>query len=177
MRQYIKYLFLIIFVAYSFGESKNLPEMKLKDLENKRVMMKDFYSKTPILINFWTLACEPCKKEMKFLDKFNKAYSENGFKVISVNMDNPRSMSKVKSYIKSQKYSFKVLSDPKSELFRKTGGKVMPYILMVNTDGSIFQRHIGFTIGDEKGLEKDIIHLIENNKNNKNDENDENENN
>jgi len=81
-----------------------------------------------------------------------------------VNMDNPRSMSKVKSYIKSQKYSFKVLSDPKSELFRKTGGKVMPYILMVNMDGSIFQRHIGFTIGDEKELEKDIIHLIENNK-------------
>jgi thiol-disulfide isomerase/thioredoxin len=138
--------------------------MKLKDLENKRVMINDFYSETPILINFWTLACEPCKKEMKFLDKFNDKYSDNGFRVISVNMDNPRSMSKVKSYIKSQKYSFKVLSDPKSELFRKTGGKVMPYILMVNMDGSIFQRHIGFTIGDEKELEKDIIHLIENNK-------------
>ncbi|MBT3634891.1 MAG: TlpA family protein disulfide reductase [Candidatus Marinimicrobia bacterium] len=164
MRPYIKYILSIIFLAYSFGESKNLPDMKLKDLENKRVMINDFYSETPILINFWTLACEPCKKEMKFLDKFNDKYSDNGFRVISVNMDNPRSMSKVKSYIKSQKYSFKVLSDPKSELFRKTGGKVMPYILMVNMDGSIFQRHIGFTIGDEKELEKDIIHLIENNK-------------
>ena len=72
MRPYIKYILSIIFLAYSFGESKNLPDMKLKDLENKRVMINDFYSETPILINFWTLACEPCKKEMKYLKNYNK---------------------------------------------------------------------------------------------------------
>ena len=40
----------------------------------------------------------------------------------------------------------------------------MPFILMVNTDGSIFKRHIGFTIGDEKEIEEDIVKLIDNNK-------------
>ena len=41
----------------------------LKDLNNKRQELKQYYSDGPILMNFWNLACEPCKKEMKELDK------------------------------------------------------------------------------------------------------------
>ncbi|NQU66630.1 MAG: TlpA family protein disulfide reductase [Candidatus Marinimicrobia bacterium] len=154
---------LLLSVTVLIGGDKNLPGMKLKDLSNNRVEMGQYYADTPILINFWTLACDPCKKEMKYLNEFNEKYSDMGFQVISVNMDNPRSMSKVKAYVKSQKYTFTVLSDPKSEMFRKTGGKVMPYILMVNTDGTIYKRHIGFTLGDEKDIEADILNLIANN--------------
>ncbi len=156
-------LFMLVILGLLISEDR-LPSMKLKDLEKNRVEIQSFYGETPILINFWTLACDPCKKEMKFLSEFNTKYSEDGFQVISVNMDNTRSMSKVKSYVKSQKYSFRVLSDPRSELFRKTGGKVMPYILMVNKDGTIFNRHIGFNMGDEKKLEEQIQELIEFNK-------------
>ena len=36
-------------------------------------------------------------------------------------MDTPRSMSKVKKYVKSSKYSFEVLQDPKMDVFRKLG--------------------------------------------------------
>ena len=49
------------------------------------------------------MACEPCKKEMKFLNEFHQKYNDYGFKVISINMDTPRSMSKVKKYVKSSK--------------------------------------------------------------------------
>ena len=154
---------LLLSVTVLIGGDENLPGMKLKDLSNNRVEMEQYYADTPILINFWTLACDPCKKEMKYLNEFNEKYSDMGFQVVSVNMDNPRSMSKVKAYVKSQKYTYTVLSDPKSEMFRKTGGKVMPYILMVNTDGTIYKRHIGFTLGDEKDIEADILNLIDNN--------------
>ena len=154
---------LLLSVTVLIGGDENLPGMKLKDLSNNRVEMEQYYADTPILINFWTLACDPCKKEMKYLNEFNEKYSDMGFQVVSVNMDNPRSMSKVKAYVKSQKYTYTVLSDPKSEMFRKTGGKVMPYILMVNTDGTIYKRHIGFTLGDEKDIEADILNLIANN--------------
>ena len=156
-------ILIILSVAILQGSDERLPGMQLKDLSNHRVNLDQYYERTPILINFWTLACDPCKKEMKFLNDFNTKYEDTGFQVISVNMDNPRSMSKVKSYVKSQDYSFTVLSDPKSELFQKTGGRVMPYILMINTDGTIQKRHIGFTVGDEKDIERDILDLIQHN--------------
>jgi thiol-disulfide isomerase/thioredoxin len=154
-------LIIAMFLTTSLiAEDSKLPTLKLKDLNKKRVELADFYSKGPILLNFWTLSCEPCKKEMKHLNKFADKYAENGFQIVSINMDTPRSMSKVKAYVKSQKYSFTVLSDPKSSAFRKVGGNVMPYILIVDSKGTILKRHVGYNPGDEIGLEKEIVEIL-----------------
>ena len=137
-----------------------MPKIKLKDLNNKRQELSQYYTDGPILLNFRNLACEPCKKEMKELDKLNIKYSDQGFEYVSINIDSPRSMSKVKSYIKSQKFSFTVLSDPKAELFRKMGGKVMPFVIIADSTGAIINRHVGYNPGDEEELEKEILHLL-----------------
>ena len=148
-------------MAIGWAGTNHLPNMKFKDLKNKKQSLSQYYSDGPILLNFWNLACEPCKKEMKELDKLNIRYRDQGFDYVSINIDSPRSMSKVKSYIKSQKFSFTVLSDPKAELFRKMGGKVMPFVLIADTTGEITNRHVGYNPGDEKKLEKEILNLLE----------------
>ena len=119
---------LVIPLSVLWGGPNHLPKIKLKDLNNKKQQLSQYYNDGPLLLNFWNLACEPCKKEMKELDKLNIKYSDQGFQYVSINIDNPRSMSKVKSYVNSQKFSFTVLSDPRAELFRKMGGKVMPFV-------------------------------------------------
>ena len=150
----------MILLTFNWAGTQHLPNIKLKDLQNKRQDLSQYYSDGPILLNFWNLACEPCKKEMKELDKLNIKYRDQGFEYISINIDTPRSMSKVKSYIKSQKFSFTVLSDPKAELFRKMGGKVMPFVIIADSTGAIIKRHMGYNPGDEKELEKEILHLL-----------------
>ena len=70
-----KIFYLLPFLVFAFSEQDSeqkeqkpvIPNLKFKDFDNKKVMLEDFYSKGPILINFWTLSCEPCKKEMKHL--------------------------------------------------------------------------------------------------------------
>ena len=152
---------LLVLLTFNWAGTQHLPKIQLKDLKNKRQELNQYYKDGPLLINFWNLACEPCKKEMKELDKLNIKYGDQGFTYVSINIDSPRSMSKVKSYIKSQKFSFTVLSDPKAELFRKMGGKVMPFVLIADTTGEITNRHVGYNPGDEKKLEKEILHLLE----------------
>ena len=151
---------IVVFLSIGWSGNTHLPKITLKDLNNKRQVLSQFYNEGPILLNFWNLACEPCKKEMKELDKLNIKYGDQGFKYVSINIDTPRSMSKVKSYIKSQKFSFTVLSDPKAELFRKMGGKVMPFVIIADSTGKIINRHVGYNPGDEKELEKEILHLL-----------------
>jgi peroxiredoxin len=151
---------LLVLLTFNWAGTQHLPNIKLKDLQNKRQDLSQYYTDGPILLNFWNLACEPCKKEMKELDKLNIKYRDQGFEYISINIDTPRSMSKVKSYINSQKFSFTVLSDPKAELFRKMGGKVMPFVIIADSTGAIIKRHMGYNPGDEKELEKEILHLL-----------------
>ena len=167
-----KLYYLLPFIVFVFGatdeaaidDSKQskpvIPNVKFKDLDNKKFMLEDFYSSGPILMNFWTLSCEPCKKEMKHLSRINEKYKDSGFKVVSVNMDTPRTIRKVKQFVNSQKYSFKVLSDPRMDLFMKLGGSVMPLVVIVNMDGTIEKRHIGYSPGDEVQLEEEIVEVI-----------------
>ena len=152
---------LLVLMTISWSGTNHLPNMKLKDLKNKRQDLSQYYSDGPILLNIWNLACEPCKKEMKELDKLNIKYGPQGFEVVSINIDNTRSMSKVKSYVNSQKYSFTVLSDPKAEFFRKMGGKVMPFVIIADSTGKIINRHVGYSPGDEIRLEKEILHILQ----------------
>ena len=156
----ILFLFLIAHIGAKVEIENKLPKMSLKLLNGKLINISSFLENGPILINFWATWCAPCLKEMKFLDKFNKKYIDSGFQVVSINTDTPRSLSKVKSFVKSREYSFNILLDPKSEYIRKAGGKVLPYLLLVNTDGTIFKRHMGYNPGDEITLEKEILEMI-----------------
>ena len=153
-------LSIIILLVINWAGTQHLPKINLKDLNNTRQDISQYYKDGPLLINFWNLACEPCKKEMKELDKLHLKYEKQGFDVVSINIDNTRSMSKVKSYVNSQKYAFTVLSDPRAELFRKMGGKVMPFVIITDSTGEIINRHVGYNPGDEKELEKEILHLF-----------------
>ena len=160
-----KFLLFFVINSFLFAEDSSIaremvPNANLKDIYMKKVKLtnltKDYY----VLFNFWNMACEPCKKEMKFLNEFHNKYNEHGFKVISINMDTPRSMSKVKKYVKSSKYSFEVLQDPRMNVFKKFGGSIMPFVVLVDNKGFIVSKHVGYNLGDEKALEQEIRELI-----------------
>ena len=164
MKNKLLYILLILGLVFSEESFKKLPKFKLKTLDKKKIYLEEFYKDGPIAVNVWNLSCEPCKKEMKYLNEYHKKYAELGFEVVSINIDTPRSISKVKSYIKSAKFDFTILSDPRSEFFRKTGGNIMPYLVLINSDGTIFKRKVGFSPGEEKKLEQEIIDLLVHNK-------------
>ena len=151
----------LLFILLSFNLFADLlPNGQLKDLDKKKIDLIDVVGGEAAVINFWFLACEPCKKEMKYLSQFNSKYSKYGFKVVSINTDNARTLNKVKPFVKSQDYSFPVLLDPKSLYFRKIGAKLCPYLLVVNNKGEIVNRHSGYNPGDEIKLEHEIVSLI-----------------
>ncbi len=152
-------LIFFVLIANVFAEDK-LPDTFLKDLNGKKVSVHDYLDGGPLLISFWFLACEPCKKEMKFLDEYHQKYSDSGFKVLSINTDNSRTINRVKPFVKSKKYTFPILNDPKSLFFRKLGGKVCPYTVLVDHEGNIIKKHSGYNPGDEVKLEKEIKDMI-----------------
>ena len=164
MKNKLIYLLIIIGFIFSQESADKLPDFRFKTLDKKKIKLQEFYKDGPIAVNVWNLSCEPCKKEMKYLNDYHKKYSALGFEVVSINIDTPRSISKVKSYIKAAKFDFSILSDPRQEFFKKTGGKVMPYLVLINSDGTIFKRKVGFSAGEEKKLEQEIIDLLVHNK-------------
>jgi thiol-disulfide isomerase/thioredoxin len=152
---------LLVLMTIGWSGTNHLPNIKLKDLNKKWQALSQYYSDGPVLINFWYLACEPCIREMKELDKLNIKYGDQGFAVLSINTDGTRQIALVKSYVRSQGYTFPVLLDPRGrEFFKKMGGNVMPFVIIADSTGEIKNRHVSYTDGDEKELEKEILHLL-----------------
>ena len=145
-----------------FQPVPSVGDKELTYLNGDAVKFSNLYKDGPMLLSFWFLGCGPCIAEMKHLSKFNKKYKDTGFKVISVNTDT-RNKGKVKSFVKKKKYSFDMLFDlnGKNGVIKKLGGTSCPYTVLINKDGTIYSKHLGYERGDEIALEKEILELID----------------
>jgi len=140
-------------------------DKELVYLNGDPLKFADLYKDGPVLLSFWFLGCGPCVAEMKHLSKINTKYKDDSFKIISVNTDT-RNKGKVKSFVKKKKYSFDMLFDlnGKNGLIKKLGGLSCPYTVLINSDGTIYSKHLGYERGDEIALEKEIAELVTYNK-------------
>lgn len=147
----------IISITVSAQDQINL---SVSTIGNKNIEISELYKKGPLLINFWALWCEPCKVEMRVLKNLYKKYKDKGFTILGINQDSPKSVSKVRSYISSQKINFPVVIDPNSQLLQKFNGQSIPYSLLINEEGEIVYKNVGYLPGDEAKLEKEIQKLL-----------------
>ena len=153
----------LIFSENSINENI-IPNLKLRMLDGTKTTIHELVKDGPIMIDFWATWCVPCKKVMKFLDEYHQDYADKGFKVLMINQDTPRSLGKVKSYIRSQNHQFLVSLDPNKALAKKLNGLVMPTLILVDKGGAIKWRHQGYVPGEEVEIQKQIEDLIKENK-------------
>ena len=138
-----------------------LPDLSVKLLDGKQVRLSVLLEEGPLLVDFWATWCAPCKKEMKFLEEFHQKYYEEGFRVLAISTDSPKSMSKVKSYIRAKKHTFMVGLDPNQEIAKKMNVLLMPTVIILNKDRKVSWYHQGFIPGDEKEIEAQIRTVLE----------------
>ena len=133
-----------------------LPNLSFNLLDGKNTTLDELLKDGPVLVNFWATWCAPCKKEMIYLDSFHQKYSENGFKILAVSTDSPRSTSKVKSYIRAKKFTFIVGLDPNQQVAQKMNAVLLPTSILINRNREIVWFHQGYIPGDEVEIEKQI---------------------
>ncbi len=143
-----KFLFISLFLSFLFGQEK-IPDMPIKLLDGTNTRLHEFLKDGPVIIDFWATWCVPCKKLMKHLNKFHLHFNELGLKVLAISTDTPRSMGKVKSYIRSRDYKFFVGVDPNQQVMKKLKAELMPTTIIVDEEGNVIYRHQGYYPGDE----------------------------
>lgn len=160
----------LLLAAQSFAQNLAGVDFSLKDLNGEDQSFqkllasfreKDGNDKGVTIISFWAMWCEPCKQEMKAVMPIYEKLQPKPLRYIAINLDNPRSLAKVKSYVKAQGFPYFFLSDPNSEVFNKLNGQSMPYSLIIRNSGAMIEKRVGFLAGDEKEIEKVLVQNLE----------------
>ena len=158
--------YITLITAFNFVNGENtdsgstIPDLKIRLLNGSFTTLHQLSQDGPLLIDFWATWCVPCKKVMKYLNEYHEEYANDNFKVLMINTDTPRSLGKVRGFIKSQNYSFNVGMDPNKVLSRKLNGMIMPTLILVDKGGIIKWRHQGYVAGEEIEIEKQIKKVL-----------------
>ncbi len=123
---------------------KKLPSFSVKDLKGKPHRSEALIGDGVVLFNFWATWCKPCLAEQPKLKEFDAEWSETGFRVVSVSIDDPRTAKQVKPFVHRHKIAFPVFLDSNQEAYRKLGGRAGPFNVLVGSDGTVLSVTMGY---------------------------------
>ena len=136
---------LCLLLAVSAGaDEKKLPSFTLSDLDGKPHSSESLIGGSPVLLNFWATWCKPCLAEQPKLKAFQATWAEQGFRVLSISIDDPRTAKQVKPFVHRHQIAFPVYLDANQEAYRKLGGRAVPFNVLVGSDGSVLSVTLGY---------------------------------
>ena len=161
--------FLFALVIAAFLSAIPLPavgqtsiDFALKDLDGNLVRLSDFRGKSVVLLDFWATWCVPCVKELPHFQRFLTQYKDKGLAVLAITVDGPESVAMVRPFVKRYNYNFPVLLDTESRVIALYNPRVvLPYTVLIDRNGNIRNVHQGYSPGDEKIMEEEILKLLE----------------
>ncbi|WP_394228861.1 TlpA family protein disulfide reductase [Pseudoalteromonas spongiae] len=143
--------------ATSAELNKSAPDFTLKALSGDNVRLKELSGQV-VLINFWASWCGPCRKEMPLLDELHAKYSDLGFTVLGVNVEQQNQ--KAKEFINELNVSFPILLDEQNTVSKLYDVEAMPTTVVIDRNSNLRYVHYGYQAGDEKLYKKMVKALI-----------------
>ncbi|MBZ4201405.1 MAG: TlpA family protein disulfide reductase [Methylotenera sp.] len=125
-----------------FQQNSQAPTFTFTTLEGKKISMADLQGKL-VLVNFWSINCLSCLKEMPELRELYQRYHGQGFELIAVAMDYDPPL-QVLVYSQQKQLPFPVMHDGLGDISAAFGEvTVTPSHFLYNQQGQRLQRTIG----------------------------------
>jgi thiol-disulfide isomerase/thioredoxin len=141
------------------------PDVTFKDLDDKEVPLSQYKGKV-VLVNFWATWCEPCQIEIPWLIEMQQKYSEKGFTILGVDVDD-EGKAAVAPFVAKERFNVNGQKLPMNypillgndSVADKFGGLLgFPTSFLISRDGKIIKKVQGLVSYDEiaKAIESQL---------------------
>jgi len=112
-----------------------------------------------VYVDFWASWCAPCKEALPWLLARRAELGEEGFTLITVNMDRDRADADAFLAMIGAA-DLTVIHDPDGAIATAFGLEALPTSYVYGRDGELRFRHEGFRAKDAPGIEKELAALL-----------------
>jgi thiol-disulfide isomerase/thioredoxin len=136
------------------------PTISAMSIDGKEISTADCTGRV-ILLNFWSIRCGPCIKEMPYLEKLYEEFGPSGLDVYSVNTDQA-SVKEVREFIDSRPFdlTYDVVADPDLVLTTVFTKWFVPVTILIDSKGIMRYNNTGFAKRDYGKYRKIIRNII-----------------
>lgn len=106
-----------------------------------------------VLVDFWASWCAPCLKSLPAYEGLRGEFEREDFEIIAVNVD--EEIADAQAFIARVPLSFPLLRDDGSRA-TAWAPKTMPTSYLIDREGRIASRHLGYREGDIDALRSEI---------------------
>tara|TARA_Y100000590_G_scaffold393662_1_gene472130 strand:+ start:287 stop:826 length:540 start_codon:yes stop_codon:yes gene_type:complete len=121
---------------------KPVSSIKFEDFLGNQINLKDYQGKL-VIVNFWAVWCEPCKKEMPSLDSLFVDKNFRNLKIFAVNMEQPDKLKTKKFFTELNIKNLEIFFDFNLNFVKEFKLRGVPTTVLINKKGEEFARIIG----------------------------------
>ena len=118
------------------------PDFELETFAGDRYLLSELRGR-PVLINFWTSWCPPCRSEMPAIQKVYDEFQDQGFIVLGVNSTHQDNLGDAITFTQIRKLSFPILLDRDGSVGSLYEVRALPSTFFVDPQGIIQEVVIG----------------------------------
>ena len=125
------------------------PDFELMDTEGRLHRLSDYRGR-PVIINFWTTWCPPCREEIPSMNRAWQILEQEGIAMLAINMGEDEDT--IFIFTADYPADFPMLMDRSGEVIAEWPVKGLPTTYVIAPDGRIAYRAIGSREWDDAGL-------------------------
>ncbi len=134
------------------------PMLRLLDAQGRQHDLADLRGKV-VYLDFWASWCGPCRQSFPWMNQLQQRHAKDGLVVLAVNLD--AEAKDAAAFLARYPASFSVLYDATGASAKTWGVKAMPSSYLIDRQGAIRSRHIGFRPSSAVELDAQIAALLQ----------------
>lgn len=143
--------------ASAFAADVKAPAFSLPGESSQQISLSEFKGKV-VLVDFWASWCAPCLRSFPWMNSMLEKYSEEGFAVIAINMDQDSELAK--KFLQRQNSALTIAFDPKGSVAQEYQVMGLPNSFLIDRQGRIVYKHVGFRLTQLADYENEIKILL-----------------
>jgi thiol-disulfide isomerase/thioredoxin len=145
MRAILTTLLIYILSIPITAQKSSLPNITVKTINNNNFNVQQLKTEPLIILSFWATWCSNCIYELdEISDEYTNWQNETKVKLVAVSIDDNRTISRVKPFLKSHQWNYLVLLDTNQEFKRYLNINAIPFTLILKK-GKIIYKKTGYS--------------------------------